>query len=258
MTAGEFEALLDLLRDLDVRASFAVIAAHTARGDAAVLLRRAAAEGHQLVNHGVADRPLTGLPAGKLAVELAACQAVLEEAAPGAPRWFRPPSGLMDASARRVVRAAGYPPSARPAPPSSTARTGRHRARAAGARPAGALNGLVGGACFTPGPCRYLVVLGDCYSADPQIEAPAFHARSRRGSHVTHHTAGATPMHIRMCYMYRWGQKGPRSGGGVGSILAQCARPGSVIILHAPEFFGGRHQTLAVVPALVRRRLVRL
>lgn len=147
-----FAQLLDTLQgepdagNLPVRVSFQVIAEHVVGGTteetdgacrsaeeaqrARRLLVRAVHEGHQLVNHGVHDRPCT-VPASigclpvfrsvdaaraeqRFRTDLERCErlieSIYEEAGVAKPqaKWFRPPSGKMDAMMRRVVQDLGY------------------------------------------------------------------------------------------------------------------------------------------------------
>ncbi len=100
--------ILDALRDAGVRAAFFVL------GEAAdrhpEMVRRIAAEGHQLGLHGFTHAPMV-LPA-RAAVrrEVADTEAALRRACPDAEivRWVRPPHGFKSLTLAHTLRRAGY------------------------------------------------------------------------------------------------------------------------------------------------------
>jgi len=111
-SAEQFSKLLDVLRGLDVRVTFQVISGHASTDEHTRLLRRAVAEGHQLTNHSTEDAPCTGLSEAEFEQRLDECQAFLDGVIPAAAdsgrRWFRPPSGIMNATMRAVLLRKGY------------------------------------------------------------------------------------------------------------------------------------------------------
>lgn len=88
-------ALLDLLQERGVHGTFFFV------GDRArahpELVRRCAREGHGIGNHSDGHAALTNLfLSGRMRRELGACQATLLELTGQAPRFYRPPMGLMN------------------------------------------------------------------------------------------------------------------------------------------------------------------
>lgn len=106
--ADEFEKLLDLLKELGVRVTFQVISVFVESEQHKQLLRRAVAEGHQLTNHTTLHQKCPDLSEEAFGACLDGCQELLDELAPGATRWFRPPHGKMNATMRRVLLARKY------------------------------------------------------------------------------------------------------------------------------------------------------
>lgn len=164
-SAAEFRKLLDLLKELNVHATFQVISGHVSSTEHRELLERAVVDGHQLTNHCTLDEKCTSLSREEFYRRLKDCQDLLDELVPQGRRWFRPPCGLMSETMRSVLIQEGY-----------------------------------------------IVCLGDCYSSDPTINDVEFHCRT----------------------------------------LLRGVRSGSVIIVHCPEQDNHRHQTLELLPRLVR------
>lgn len=99
--------VLDVLRQANVRATFFVVGTWArANGD---VLRRMADDGHEIANHSFDHRPYAGRRVGDLQGDLDSVAALVaaETGAAIAP-LFRPPYGCLDATAARVVEAAGY------------------------------------------------------------------------------------------------------------------------------------------------------
>lgn len=98
-------AVLAALRRHGARATFFVIGERAQRHPE--LLAQLAAEGHQIENHSLRHSWATPfLPRGQLAAELMQTQQLIEKACGRAPRWFRPPIGILSppvsAAAQRV------------------------------------------------------------------------------------------------------------------------------------------------------------
>ncbi|HTL24940.1 MAG TPA: polysaccharide deacetylase family protein [Mycobacteriales bacterium] len=111
---GYAAAILDLLKAKGIRASFGLTGDWVRANPA--LVRRMAAEGHQLVNHTDRHLSFTGystktapLTRQQRWAALAAAESAIRSAAGVAAKpWFRPPYGDRDASVDRDVAAAGY------------------------------------------------------------------------------------------------------------------------------------------------------
>jgi peptidoglycan/xylan/chitin deacetylase (PgdA/CDA1 family) len=101
--------LLDILRRHRARATFFVVGDPSAAHPD--LLRRIARAGHEVANHTLHHRPLTGLSRGGLLSELDGVQKMLDPLSARRarrPRLFRPPGGRFDADVLSTARAAGY------------------------------------------------------------------------------------------------------------------------------------------------------
>jgi len=107
-SVAEFRQLLDLLQELGIRVTFQVISGFAESEAHRELLKRAVADGHQLTNHATMDKKCLGLSKDEFRSQLAECQALLDDVAPGSRRWFRPPSGVMDETMRLVCAEEGY------------------------------------------------------------------------------------------------------------------------------------------------------
>jgi len=107
-SAEEFRELLDLLQELGIRVTFQVISGHVLSDLHIELLKRAVSDGHQLTNHTTLDERCTKLTRDEFRSRLADCQALLDDVAPNARRWFRPPCGQMNAKMRSVCAEEGY------------------------------------------------------------------------------------------------------------------------------------------------------
>ncbi len=111
---GYAAAILDTLRANGVTASFGITGEWAEANPA--LVRRMAAEGHQLVNHSWDHPSFTGYSTGEPALsrsarldQLARAEAAIMAASGRSARpWFRPPYADEDASVRADVGSVGY------------------------------------------------------------------------------------------------------------------------------------------------------
>jgi peptidoglycan/xylan/chitin deacetylase (PgdA/CDA1 family) len=98
--------ILDLLETKGHRATFFVIGHRAAPH--AELLREIAARGHAVENHSWHHSYVTNLvPPRKLAEELRRASAMIEQATGRAPRWLRPPVGLLSPRVAEAATTAG-------------------------------------------------------------------------------------------------------------------------------------------------------
>lgn len=113
---GTTDAVLDVLAERELRATFFVVGRELERPGARALAERAAAEGHWIGNHSLTHRtPLGDDPdAASAAREIDGCQALLGDLA-HARRFFRPFGGggvlgphLLSRAAVDVLREGGY------------------------------------------------------------------------------------------------------------------------------------------------------
>jgi peptidoglycan/xylan/chitin deacetylase (PgdA/CDA1 family) len=102
------EELLDLFAAHDARATFFVLGASIAGREETV--RRAAAEGHELGNHGWTHTNAERLSDEELADELVRTGRRIEEVAGIAPRTARPPYGAGAERFARIAAGAGFAP----------------------------------------------------------------------------------------------------------------------------------------------------
>lgn len=96
--------LLELLKRYDARATFFLIGNRAAANQE--LVRRIVAEGHDIGNHMVRDRPSTSLSTDTFEAALLEADSILS--LHGEPRWFRPGSGWYDDEMLEIVEAHGY------------------------------------------------------------------------------------------------------------------------------------------------------
>jgi len=99
-------ALLDLLREHRVRATFCVVGQEVRAPGAAEVLRRTVADGHLLAAHGMSYADLGAWPQRRVRHDLLSTVSVIREALgdPAAPvPWFRAPNGSWGCSARVAV-----------------------------------------------------------------------------------------------------------------------------------------------------------
>lgn len=97
---------LDLLARHDRRATFFLLGAHVAPH--ADLVRRMAAEGHELAVHGWDHRCLALRPSvGRLGEELLRTRELIEAVTGDPVRWYRPPYGVLTTEGVLAARSAG-------------------------------------------------------------------------------------------------------------------------------------------------------
>jgi len=111
----EAERLLDLLRRLNVSATFFVTAdKFTTSDQGRQLLRRAFAEGHEIGNHGVIDAPMWMMSRDDVDEAITSWEKAMRSILPRWPahdadrKWFRPPIGLMSPILSSVLEERGY------------------------------------------------------------------------------------------------------------------------------------------------------
>jgi peptidoglycan/xylan/chitin deacetylase (PgdA/CDA1 family) len=97
--------VLDQLAAADVPATFFVVGARAARVPA--IVRRVAAEGHEIANHGWSHRSLWFCTPGVTAAEIGRTQALVEDQTGRPPRHFRPPWGMVNVAMFAALRGAG-------------------------------------------------------------------------------------------------------------------------------------------------------
>ncbi len=99
-------ALLDLLAERNVRATFFCIGKRVARH--VELAQRIVAEGHTVENHSHRHKRWTNLlPEAQLQADLAEAQEVIHQVTDRTPAWFRPPMGMTNPRVFRVTRKLG-------------------------------------------------------------------------------------------------------------------------------------------------------
>lgn len=99
-------ALLDLLKERNVKATFFVVGEKVLAHPEVV--RRCHAEGHTIGNHSHRHGTWTNLHfGGWMRSELGDCQRAVESAIGEAPRFYRPPFGLMNPHVEPAARAHG-------------------------------------------------------------------------------------------------------------------------------------------------------
>jgi len=101
-------AVLDLLRDTGVPATFFVLARNAERYPH--LVRRAAAEGHAIGVHGLTHRVLSGSSEGDAAAEIGAAVAALATLGVPLAALYRAPKGRMPPPVLRAARRLGLQP----------------------------------------------------------------------------------------------------------------------------------------------------
>ncbi len=114
--------VLDLLAERGVRASFFLVGERAARS--AETVRRIAAAGHEVGNHGWSHRSLWLCGPRRTATDISRAHEVLGDLAGRAPRHFRPPWGMVNAAMFGALRRCGercvfwsiQPEGLRPAP----------------------------------------------------------------------------------------------------------------------------------------------
>jgi peptidoglycan/xylan/chitin deacetylase (PgdA/CDA1 family) len=98
-------AVLETLADRRVRATFFLVGEQVLRNPA--LAREIATGGHTIGLHCHRHRNLLRLTPWQVREDMARAQAVIEDATGVSPTLYRPPYGILNASALRLARAAG-------------------------------------------------------------------------------------------------------------------------------------------------------
>lgn len=98
-------AMLRLLAERRVTATFFLVGTNVARYPG--LAAEIAAAGHELAVHGLHHRLLLRYPPGRVRADLAAAHDLVATAAGAAPRWFRPPYGVLSGGAWTAARRLG-------------------------------------------------------------------------------------------------------------------------------------------------------
>ncbi len=100
------ERLLDLLKNENVRATFFLVGKMVDRYPG--LVRRQAAEGHEVANHTYDHLRLPMLPAPAVESQLREGAEAIERVIGSAPRLYRPPGGEYDAATVEATKRLGY------------------------------------------------------------------------------------------------------------------------------------------------------
>src|SRR5262249_52048741 len=101
-------AVLDVLRDAGVRATFFVVARNAERHPD--LVRRAALEGHAVGLHGLTHRTLTCAAGAEVESELGAARDILTRLGAAPAALYRAPHGRKSPAGLRAVRRMGFRP----------------------------------------------------------------------------------------------------------------------------------------------------
>jgi peptidoglycan/xylan/chitin deacetylase (PgdA/CDA1 family) len=99
-------AVLELLADAGVPATFFLVGEQVQRNPA--LSREIVAAGHGIGLHCHRHRNLLRLTPGQVRADIARAQALIEDATGRSPVLYRPPYGVLNASALRLARARGW------------------------------------------------------------------------------------------------------------------------------------------------------
>lgn len=102
---GATPLILDVLADRGVRATFFVLGRHAERWPR--LVERAAAEGHQIGNHGYHHRRLHFRGPAYVRDDIARGKRAIEAAGGGTPRWFRAPHGFRSPWVSHIANSLG-------------------------------------------------------------------------------------------------------------------------------------------------------
>ncbi|MBI4635927.1 MAG: polysaccharide deacetylase family protein [Candidatus Rokubacteria bacterium] len=97
--------VLDLLGERGVRATFFLVGQRAARSPGTV--RRIAAEGHEVANHGWSHRSLWLCGPRRTRIEIGRAHDLLTGLAGRAPRYFRPPWGMVNMAMFPILRRYG-------------------------------------------------------------------------------------------------------------------------------------------------------
>jgi len=110
-----FEALLDILDELEVKALFFVIANDVIMSESGgSLLRRAYAAGHEIGNHGVVDSVASSFTRAQFQASIETWERRVRSVVGAWParatdwKWYRPPKGAMSTDMKEVLEEEGY------------------------------------------------------------------------------------------------------------------------------------------------------
>lgn len=98
--------LLDILDELDVKATFVVMGAHVKMYPD--IIRRAYEAGHQIASHTYSHPHLMSLSSEEIVYEIKATEEVIQEAIGVKPSFIRPPYGEADARVKHLLKQMGY------------------------------------------------------------------------------------------------------------------------------------------------------
>ena len=98
---GKTEPILDLLREMQVPATFFVLGENATRSPE--VLQRMTAEGHEIGNHTVTHPNLTEISVSKARNEIKEGQKIIETAVGYRPRFFRPPYGAANLTTMSIL-----------------------------------------------------------------------------------------------------------------------------------------------------------
>lgn len=98
--------LLDILEEVDVKATFVVMGAHAKLYPD--VLRRAYKSGHQIASHTYSHSHLMSLTNEQIVYEIKATEEAIEDAIGAKPRYIRPPYGEADGRVKNLLKQMGY------------------------------------------------------------------------------------------------------------------------------------------------------
>ncbi|KAI8094243.1 hypothetical protein BDF21DRAFT_436186 [Thamnidium elegans] len=98
--------LLDILDDLNVKATFVVMGAHAKLYPD--VIRRAFEAGHQIASHTYSHPHLMSLSSEEIVYEIKATEEAIENAIGVKPRYIRPPYGEADSRVKNLLKQMGY------------------------------------------------------------------------------------------------------------------------------------------------------
>lgn len=102
---GQTEAILDILKTFDVKATFFMLSAAANHHQA--LARRVRAEGHLIGNHSVNHKNLSKSPPDVVTFEIVSAKNTLRDITGYDPVWFRPPGGNYNAAVLQIMAQSG-------------------------------------------------------------------------------------------------------------------------------------------------------
>jgi peptidoglycan/xylan/chitin deacetylase (PgdA/CDA1 family) len=106
-SAATTPRLLDQLKDFGIKATFFVVGRNIADTQGLAIIKRMAAEGHQIGNHSYSHPNLTQLSAAQIEQEIKQTEDLIGSLDNGI-KLFRPPFGFHNADVDRAVETLGY------------------------------------------------------------------------------------------------------------------------------------------------------